>query len=216
MGDLEQAEGFWYRPWTRDLRNINESRQLFNRPCAPEAGDVLLDLGAHIGTITRYALDAGASAVKAVEPSPDNIELFRMNVDDPRCELVEAAACDSLIGEETFYLNPGKGSDSNTLVSVRGYAPIRVKAISLADLCDGFSPTYVKIDIEGGEYQLDLVESFPDSADRLFIEFHFRRKGDREKALEIKRGLMGDLGFELVRGFNWTAGAWGVDEVYKR
>jgi hypothetical protein len=91
-----------------------------------------------------------------------------------------------------------------------------VKTISLEDLCDGFAPTYVKIDIEGGEYQLDLVESFPDSADRLFIEFHFRRKGDREKALEIKRRLMEELGFTLVRGFNWTAGAWGVDEVYRR
>ena len=216
MDGLEQADGFWYRPWTRDLRNINETRQLFNRPVAPVAGDVLLDIGAHIGTVTRYALDAGAAKVKAVEPAPDNVHLFRMNVDDPRCELVEAAACGSVIGEETFYLNPGKGSDSHTLVAVRRYTPIQVKTLSLADLCEGFDPTYVKVDIEGGEYQLDLIESFPDSADRLFIEFHFRRKGDREKGLEIKRKLLGELGFELVRGFNWTAGAWGVDEVYRR
>lgn len=213
---LEQKEGFWYRPGTSDVVSIGDTRRLFKREAAPELLDVVLDLGAHIGTFTKRALDVGVSQVKAVEPAPDNTRLFRLNIDDPRVELIEAAACDSLIGEETFYLNQKKGTDSHSLTERRGRVPIQVKTVSLAELCSDFSPTYVKIDIEGGEYLLDIVESFPDSADRLFMEYHFQKAGRRERALEIRAQLMGDLGFELVWGSNWTEKAWWVEEMYRR
>jgi FkbM family methyltransferase len=42
-------------------------------------GDVVLDCGANIGAFTRLALDAGASLVAAIEPSPRNVECLRRN-----------------------------------------------------------------------------------------------------------------------------------------
>jgi FkbM family methyltransferase len=42
-------------------------------------GDVVLDCGANIGVFTRFALDAGARVVVAIEPAPDNIECLRRN-----------------------------------------------------------------------------------------------------------------------------------------
>lgn len=213
---LEQKDGFWYRPETSDLGAITDTRRIFRRDGAPELLDVVLDLGAHIGTFTGRALNAGAARVRAVEPAPENIKIFKLNVNDPRVELIEAAACVSETGEETFYLNMAKGSDSHSLTQMRGRAPIKVSAVSLAELCIDFAPTYVKIDIEGGEYLLDIVESFPDSADRFFIEFHFQKKGHQEQALQLKKQIMGDLGFSLVWGTNWTANAWWEEEMYRR
>jgi FkbM family methyltransferase len=43
------------------------------------SGDIVLDCGAHIGSFTRAALEAGAEKVVAIEVSPDNIECLRRN-----------------------------------------------------------------------------------------------------------------------------------------
>jgi FkbM family methyltransferase len=42
-------------------------------------GDVVLDCGANIGTVTREALNAGASKVIAIEPASENLECLRRN-----------------------------------------------------------------------------------------------------------------------------------------
>ncbi len=46
---------------------------------AVQKGDVVLDCGANVGTFARFALDAGAAKVVAIEPAPDNIECLRRN-----------------------------------------------------------------------------------------------------------------------------------------
>ena len=44
-----------------------------------QAGDVVIDCGAHVGVYTREALSRGARMVVAVEPAPDNVESLRRN-----------------------------------------------------------------------------------------------------------------------------------------
>lgn len=44
-----------------------------------QKGDVVLDCGANVGTFARFALDAGARTVVAIEPAPDNLECLRRN-----------------------------------------------------------------------------------------------------------------------------------------
>ncbi len=44
-----------------------------------QPGDVVLDCGANVGVFTRFALDAGAAKVVAIEPAPDNVECLRRN-----------------------------------------------------------------------------------------------------------------------------------------
>ena len=213
---LEQKEGFWYRPGTSDLQAISDTRRMFKKETSVSLGDVVLDLGAHIGTFTGRALAAGAIRVRAVEPIPDNATLFRRNIDDPRVELWEGAACLSETGEETIWMNQKKGTDSHSLIVKRGRVPLVVKAFSLAELCKDLDPTFVKIDIEGGEYLLDVIDSFPESADRLFIEFHFNNKTCRPQAEAMRAALIDDLGFRRVWGSRWSEKAWWVEEMFER
>jgi FkbM family methyltransferase len=43
-------------------------------------GDVVLDVGAYIGTWTKYALARGAKIVIAIEPSPQSVECLKRNL----------------------------------------------------------------------------------------------------------------------------------------
>ena len=45
-----------------------------------QPGDVVLDCGAHVGTFTRAALDAGAKLVVAIDPSPPVLKALKRNV----------------------------------------------------------------------------------------------------------------------------------------
>ena len=59
-------------------------------------GDVVIDVGADLGTFTRIALQRGARLVIAVEPDPVNaacfLRAFAKEIADGRVRLVEAAA----------------------------------------------------------------------------------------------------------------------------
>jgi predicted RNA methylase len=97
--DLEVKDGFWVRPGTSDTTAVSDTKRMFSREGAVGVGDVVLDLGAHIGTFTGRALAAGAAQVRSVEPGPENIEMFKLNIQSPLVDLWEGAACVSETGE---------------------------------------------------------------------------------------------------------------------
>ena len=59
-------------------------------------GDVVLDLGAHVGTFTRFALHRGAARVIAFEPDPSHVaflrQTFAAEIEKGDVSIVEAAA----------------------------------------------------------------------------------------------------------------------------
>ncbi len=57
-----------------------ESGVYRSRDRGVQAGDVVIDCGAHVGLYTLEALQAGASQVVAVEPAPANLECLRRNL----------------------------------------------------------------------------------------------------------------------------------------
>ena len=61
------------------LWEIYEDKVYEGHDVAIEDGDVVIDCGAHVGMMTRYALERGASRVIAVEPDPSNILCLRRN-----------------------------------------------------------------------------------------------------------------------------------------
>jgi FkbM family methyltransferase len=115
--------------------------------------DRLVDLGANIGlTSLWFARRYGCSSIVAVEPSPENARLTRLNLEENqvRAEVIEAAvgprdgtalfeeAGDSNMG----HLNPSGGGRQVTVVSMETV---------LGRLPAGAKVDLVKMDIEGGE-----------------------------------------------------------------
>lgn len=150
-----------------------------------EPGDRVLDIGAHIGAFALFAAEHDAASITCVEPDPINVQILRKNleqVDSSEVEIVQAAAvCD----EETrdlvpLYLSPAQGY-MNATVEKAGFSAVPVRAARLGQLLAESGANAVKIDIEGGEYDLLLRSELPEQVEKLGLECHIGRKRWREK-----------------------------------
>lgn len=123
-----------------------------------QQGDVVLDIGAHIGVFTAKALDLGAAKVVAVEPDPSNVECLRRNfskeITAGRVVLVEEAAWNK---RETLTFHLGESSAWNSLMGGSGPGTLEVAARPLDEIVAELgleSVDYVKIDVEGAEAEV--------------------------------------------------------------
>lgn len=115
-------------------------------------GDVVFDVGAHLGTFTRVALRRGARHVVAFEPNPVNAACFRRTfapeITTGRVRLVEAAVWHSP-GVLAFEFG---GSSQMGTVSTSGRR--QVQAVTLDQIVDELRlerVDFIKMDIEGAE-----------------------------------------------------------------
>lgn len=138
----------------------------------------VLDIGAHIGLFSRYALQQGAKKVVSVEPDPGNISIFKLNV--PKNNLLEGA-----IQSDILYTN-NDGLNSGTF-SVFGDPRepfIKVKSYNWQEILEDVKPDIIKIDVEGAEYLFLDGYDLP-YAEELAIEIHLHRYNWREQAKKL-------------------------------
>ena len=92
--------------WKEDCRQnlgvlvLDQLRKVYDRGDAGlRPNDVVVDLGAHVGVFTRYALHRGAARVIAFEPEPYHFEClkrgFADEIDAGQVHLINAAAWDT-------------------------------------------------------------------------------------------------------------------------
>lgn len=130
-----------------------------NKTIGVEPGDVVIDVGGHLGTFTRLALFKGAKQVVVIEPEPTNLaclkKTFRAELQNRSVLLVEAAAWDSR-DTLTFSVPP----ESNTGSGVPGEggiyfeSTIEVPAITIDEAVMELGldrVDFLKMDIEGAE-----------------------------------------------------------------
>lgn len=155
-------------------------------------GDVVLDLGAHIGYYTLLAsrLVGGAGRVFALEPEPRNAAYLRWHVRLNRrrnVEVVESAAFDRT-GELRF--DPGRGSGTGR---VSEHGSVAVRSVRVDDFVArrGIAPTVLKVDVEGGERPVleGARETLLRHRPLLFLSTH------GPAAAESCRRLLADLGY---------------------
>jgi FkbM family methyltransferase len=125
---------------------------------------VVLDCGAHVGFSALYALQQGASKVICVEPHPVSFKRLEVN-------LATYVADGCVILHNGAVVTPADHSKP-LFITDRGYhskvgaeggadtfeVPTKFLLTDLLNPTDGDVPTYVKVDIEGGEIPL-LVHS---------------------------------------------------------
>ena len=120
-----------------------------------QEGDVVLDLGGHLGTFTRTALNQDASKVVVFEPEPTNIACFRMTFEEELSEgkvvLIEAAAWDSVTTLK-FTKEEGEHQSARARVSRGGEMEVPATTVDVTVQELGLERVdFVKMDIEGSE-----------------------------------------------------------------
>ncbi|MFJ8232909.1 FkbM family methyltransferase [Streptomyces sp. NPDC094448] len=175
------SDGLHMRPRSYDQRIWVESRQYL--AMAPRPSDVLLDVGANIGTVTHRFLTAGISRVIAFEPEAQNHRLLLLNTGrfgDRAVLRPEAIAATA--GPRRLWTHNGRNHGLHSLVAHPRRRCMVVPAVPLAEVLDEYRPTLLKIDIEGGEYELlpDLRQ-LPSQVRAVAIELHLWQDGWRRE-----------------------------------
>lgn len=218
-GELEydQRSGMWFRPGTYDRHIIGEVHG-YVKVVPPRSDDVLLDIGANIGAVSSAWLTAGATVV-AFEPEPDNFRLLTRNLarfDRARGIPVEAAVGGfDTPSERPLWMTTGTNYGIHSTVRRRGRVEQMVRCVPLDGMWAAYAPTVVKIDIEGGEYELiPALATLPATVRAVMIELHLTRANWRTEMAQKLVKTIEDQGLTPVRAprigqKNWTTlGAW--------
>jgi len=210
---LDVRSGCWYRPdGTDDLDIIREGRSVYG-PLPLAAGDRVLDLGAHIGTFVRRALDAGAASVVAVEPEAENLAVLARNGDDPRVTIIPAAVTDRP-GPVVLYVNQGKGKCMHSIVTKGRKVPVEVPGVTLEQLLDDHQPNVLKVDVECAEYRLRPLRDLTACVKVLVMELHLNGKM-RDAGMALAELIVGQ-GFRAVRAPVFTRANWHTVPIWQR
>jgi len=163
-----------------------------------KSGDVVYDIGANVGFYSLLAAvcAGGAGLVYSFEPAPRNIELLTRHLALNRvsnCEIVPAAVC-AEDGWRMFDLSQGPCTGH---LSSEG--SIKVKAVSLDSFLRNGSgirkPNILKIDVEGGEFEVLSGASriLSDYGPQIFLATHGPEH--RSKCCELLESLSYHLEF---------------------
>ena len=123
-----------------------------------QPGDVVLDCGAHVGTFTRAALDAGAKLVVAIDPSPPVLEALRRNVAEDVAEgrvvIVEKGVWDREDVLPLTMTEDNHGTHHLSLETSTDESVINVPLTTIDNLVAELHldrVDFIKMDIEGAE-----------------------------------------------------------------
>jgi FkbM family methyltransferase len=156
----------------------------------PNKGDIVVDIGAHIGLYTIIASKRVGfnGRVVAIEADPDNFDILNRNIQLNKSANVKALKYAVYSKEENLKLflpNPGESTYTkyNTIMSDRAQSKenfVEVKANTLDYLLqsNGIKQeevNWIKIDVEGAEYEVlkgakDILSKSTDIS--LLIEIH--------------------------------------------
>jgi len=144
-----------------------------------ETGERVVDIGANVGFFTLKALQVNPDiVVQAYEPMPDSAECWRANIALNRCShraTLQQVAIDACSATTTMYLNGGHASAS--LHYPRGDRfVVEALGVNAALAALPGKIALLKIDIEGGEYE--VIEALSEEnwarIDAISIEIHGR------------------------------------------
>ena len=126
-----------------------------NTSVSVQEGDVVFDLGGHLGMFTRTALNRGVGKVVVFEPEPTNIDCFKKTFEeelaDSKVVLVEAAAWSS-VTTLTFTQETGEHQSARARVSRSGEMEVPATTVDATVAQLGLQRVdFIKMDIEGSE-----------------------------------------------------------------
>lgn len=142
--------------------------------------DIVVDIGAHVGTYSVLAGKNGAS-VLAIEPDPESFRLLRINLLlNNVAGVAENIALLNKTGHATLKSSNEQSSANSLILKEAGlsYADIEVPTDTLENVLKRNGIGHVdilKMDCEGAEYSIlgSVSEKTAASIDRMIIEYHY-------------------------------------------
>ena len=140
--------------------------------------DIVLDLGAHIGSFAIYANVKKPLKIYCVEPDDENYKLLVKNT----CKQKNIVLIKGAVTGQQRLINQKKGlfkvaSISNKAVGcLRNCGTLEVNVFSLLELIEKYKPTIIKMDIETEERQIDFSKI---DVRLIAIEYHPGTTGQR-------------------------------------
>lgn len=180
--DEMSEASFTVREDTNDVAVVFEvvARNEYRLPARFEPGEVVIDIGTHIGGFSFSALMRGAEAVYCYEPDAGNLTLAGKNLKrfGERAHLVLAAVWRSDRADEVLSLKPHVDSENLGGGSVVGGEGEPVAIVPFDDVVELASDggkrriRLVKIDCEGSEYPILLTATSLHLVDEICGEYH--------------------------------------------
>lgn len=181
------------------------------------AGDLVFDIGGHVGNRTSAFLQLGCRVV-VVEPQPDCVRLLRRRfARDPHVTLIESAVSDTVgtvtlaISERTPTVSTISRDWRAARMAEAGFASVEwnrtidVTATTLDRLIQEYGePSFIKIDVEGAEP--DVIRGLNRAVAALSFEYLLTDLDRTRHALDHLQTL------DDYR-FNWSVGESGVMAV---
>lgn len=174
--------GFWLGTFERDIRRV------FERTVKP--GDVVYDIGAHVGLYAVIASRLGAQVI-AFEPLPRNLRFLHRHIsmNDLNVRVVEAAV--SQVSGSTSFEEHGHA------MGRIGKGPLTVRTVVVDELVAAGElppPRVVKMDIEGGEFNalIGMRRLLAEAKPTIFLSTH----GDEVAA--ACAALLKEAGYRLT------------------
>ena len=174
--------------------------------------DVVVDIGAYVGTYAKWCAEAGVRKVSAYEPTPFTCRVLRMNLQSFEfAEVHEVAVVGDKFESDSvlLHISEGLGVTNGLVGRKRGQSDVKVPVVKFSSAVAG--ATVVKIDVEGAEYDYEFG-ALPDSVRAVIVDFHPVGPGWIKKA-EAVVDVLHRSGFVDVVTPDWSngwtrAGSW--------
>jgi len=139
-----------------------------------EPSDVWLDIGANIGVFPVHHAHQ-VKEIYSFEPEGNNLYLLYENLQlnhIANCTVrAKAVVWDDRLTAD-FYINLKKNKGAHSMTPTRGRQLVQVPCVNINHLISRLKPNKIKIDIEGGEYELiKAIKDFSGIKEIVF-EYH--------------------------------------------
>jgi FkbM family methyltransferase len=128
--------------------------------------DVVVDIGAYLGTFAIRCTRLPVKQVTAYEPTPETFKVLSLT-QSANLRLVNAAVVSDDSPTANLFISAGLGLTNSIAKSFRKIGKVTVPAVNYVEAVKGAS--IVKIDVEGAEYDYPIIQS---SLRAIILDFH--------------------------------------------
>lgn len=201
---LNEQFDLYLRPDTWDFNICLEQRHYMPLDIKPDS--IILDLGAHIGSFAKLAIELNAKKVICFEAAKDNFDVLKLNAKlHPQIEAYHRViTSDPKAKSLQLQRHSGINTGMHSIYRKTGTGTERVVTYDFEKAFEVFEPDFVKVDIEGSEYFLNWKSALRIHKPlRMVIEYHLDLPTFRSVALPCHELIM-TCGYQCYKAPDFT------------